>query len=100
VDLGPDFTAGLWQHLVIVWARTGPGAGTLRAYVNGALAGSTAVNLGFTLEFYTAASPADVSLAGRPFGGTVSFYIDNIRMIKGTPFPVAGFKAPRLPFTA
>jgi hypothetical protein len=100
VDLGPDFTAGLWQHLVIVWERTAPGIGTLRAYVNGALAGSTSVNLGFTLEFYTAASPADVNLAGRPFGGTVSFYIDNIRMIKGTPFPVAGFKAPRLPFTA
>ena len=98
VDLGPDFTTGLWQHLVVVWARTGAGVGTLRAYVNGVLVGSKAVNLGFSLEFYAAAGATNI--AGRPFGGTVSFYIDNIRMILGTPFPAAGFKAPRLPFSA
>jgi hypothetical protein len=95
-----DIPANVWQHCVITriygYNDTTPQAGysTYRLYVNGKFIGrsvATTINYDFIVDpsggFYLA-GPAS----------NFSYGIDNLRLIKGNPWPINGFTVPTRPW--
>lgn len=94
----PDFVADAWVHLVVTCELTGAlGTYNVRCHVNGEPQGS--VNFSVA-NFALYANPTQGAYVGTqsPFANGSVFYIDNVRLLSGTPFPVTRFIVPTTAF--
>jgi surface protein len=94
----PNFVADAWVHLVVTCELTGAlGTYNVRCHVNGQPQGSvnfSVANFALYANFTQGAYVGTQS----PFANGSVFYIDNVRLLSGTPFPVTRFPPPTTAF--
>jgi hypothetical protein len=94
----PDFVADAWVHLVVTCELTGAlGTYNVRCHVNGEPQGSvnfSVANFALYANFTQGAYVGTQS----PFANGSVFYIDNVRLLAGTPFPASNFRIPTTAF--
>jgi hypothetical protein len=94
----PDFVADDWVHLVVTCELTGAlGNYNVRCHVNGEPQGSVNFSLSNFALYANFTQGAYVGTAS-PFNNGSVFYIDNVRLLSGTPFPVTRFPPPTTAF--
>jgi hypothetical protein len=96
----PNLAPALWQHLVVQAVYQSAGIWKVYAYVNGVAQNpsGTSAGLGGTWGLYSLANYG--SYIGSSGGGNQGFYLDNIRLVSGAPFPITGFTPPTGVWTA
>ena len=95
----PAVVSDTWYHLVVTCVLNSPGNFTTFAFINGVLQGSANFTTGSTFALF--ASQTDGAYVGvTPQPASQAFYLDNIRMVTGAPFALAGFTPPTGAFTA
>jgi hypothetical protein len=93
----PNFVGDEWKHVVVSCERVTGTQFKFYAFVDGVLQGTHTYSQTLSRDLRSHTVSGAYLFTTESFA-PYQFYVDNVRMVKGLPFPLGGFAPPTFPF--